>query len=74
MATINFTIPDAKLPLLVNAIKHAQPVPTESGGTPSYTDNEWAKEWLRRKLILTVHQYQKFLASEAVVPDEDIAT
>jgi len=74
MAQITFTIPDAKLPLVVSAIKRRWAVPTDSSGTPLFTDNQWAKEAIRRFIIDTVHSHEEFIAIASVTPDDTIAT
>lgn len=76
MAEITFTIPNDKLSRVVTAIKGLHPIPNNQDGTPQYTDNEWAKEYVRRHIIDTVYRYEAMLAKQNinVVHDDEIAS
>ena len=66
MANINFTIPDAKLIRVTNAIKGLHPK------SDAFTDNAWAKEYLRRLVVRDVLAWEKQVADSAIVPDDSI--
>lgn len=86
MATITFTIPDAKLPRILAAMKGVYPIPevlsdpndTESPMVPEFTDNQWGKESLRRFIVKTVQRWESKLAIDAakagVEPDDTIVS
>lgn len=66
MATITLTIPDNKLSRIVDMFKGKFQIPKVNTGTPEspvweneFTDNQWAKEKLRRTVIQWVHSYEK---------------
>lgn len=78
MATITFTIPNDKLPLIVNAMKGLYPIPVINTGTEEepvweneFTDNAWAKESIRRWIKKQVARYNQKIAQEAIVYEED---
>lgn len=63
-ADINFTIPDAKLQRVVNAMEGMFKIPdVDEDGTPDFTPNQWAKEAVRRWIISIVQRWE---ASEAM--------
>lgn len=66
MAQINFTIPDDKIQTVIDAMKWVTPK------EPGYTDNQWAKEAVRRWVVTQVENYQQFLAAQAITPDNTI--
>jgi hypothetical protein len=74
MAQITFTIPDAKLPRVVAAIKNEWQIPKDANGDPLFTDNQWAKEAIRRYIVALVKKYEGFVALDAVAADDTIAT
>lgn len=52
MATISFTIPDDKYSGLVSAIKAIHPNDElNEDGSAKYTDNDWAREVIRRSIV-----------------------
>ena len=67
---ITFTIPDEKLERITTAIKAMNPIP-ETDGTPDFTDNQWAKESLRRHVIQQVHAYELALAKSSIDVQKD---
>lgn len=87
MAEINFTIPNDKLPRIVEAMKGFYPIPMidnpefdseqEESETnlrliPEFTDNQWAKEAVRRLVVNTVKRYEtKQLKDAASVENDD---
>jgi hypothetical protein len=80
-AEINFTIPDAKLPRVVDAMVGMFGVegeaPDEDGdGTPDFTPNQWAKECVRRWIIQTVRRWEASEAGKAAMaaipPDNEL--
>lgn len=87
-ATINFTIPDEKLPRVTAAMKGLYPVPMSNPPEPAegegreepeplFTDGQWAKEVVRRWIITQVKRHESRVAMEAardsVLPDDSIA-
>lgn len=78
MANINFTIDDAKLSKITDAIKGLHPIPQINTGTDDepiweneFTDNEWAKEFLRRFVVQQVHRYDSKVARDALNIQKD---
>ena len=55
---ITFTIPDAKLQRIINAMKGLFPIPLDEKDAPLFTDGQWAKESLRRRIVEFVYQYE----------------
>ena len=82
MATITFTIPEDKLPRIVAALKGLYPIPTiedpenEGETIPEFTDNEWAKESVRRWIRNQVARYEQNVAKGAIsfTPEDDIVS
>ena len=76
MAQVTFTINDAFLPDFIATVKWLYPVPKDVLGNPLFTDNQWAKEAVRRWMISQVKRYKDYLAKEAVntiVPDDNVS-
>ena len=79
-ATITFTIPDNKISDVADTMKWLFPIPQipnpafiDYEQTPDepltineFTDNEWAKEAVRRWLIAQVKRHKDYLAKEAI--------
>ena len=63
MATINFNIPNDKLPRIMAAMKGLYPIPEDENGTPLFTDGQWAKEMIRRLVIANVREWEQRLAT-----------
>lgn len=64
MATVTFNIPNDRLPLIITAFKSVYPIPLINVGTVEnpiwenqFTDNQWAKECIRRWVIKTIARY-----------------
>ena len=87
MAKITFTISDAKLPRIISAMKGLYPIPMiedpewvdpGDGSTapmiPEFTDNEWAKEAVRRWIRNQVARWEQKVAKDAIIyaPEDDI--
>ena len=64
-AEITFTIPNDKLPRIVNAMKALYTIPLDDNGDPLFTDGAWAKEMVRRWIIAQVQRYETRLAMDA---------
>ena len=72
MADITFTIANNKIPRIVAAFKGLYPIPTNEAGEPTFTDNHWARETLRRFMVHSVARWETYLAKQAAsVPEED---
>ena len=67
MATITFTIPDAKLQRVLDAMKGLQEP------DPGYTDSQWAKEKVRRIIVDLVQAHEQNVAVSAVAVSKDDA-
>jgi hypothetical protein len=67
MASISFNIPDDKLPRIVAAMRGLYPVPLDAEGTPLFTDNQWAKEAIRRLVVRDVRRWEQKVASDAAI-------
>jgi len=83
MANITFTIPDAKLQRVMDAMKGLYPIPQVNNGTEAnpdwqneFSDNAWAKESVRRFIRGTVARYEQKVAKDAIAydPDDGIAS
>ncbi len=74
MSTITFTIPDAKLTRVTNAIKGLHPIPTDEDGVALFTPNQWAKEYHRRLIVREVLAWEKQSAAGGVSPDDSIVS
>ncbi len=91
MASINFDVPADKLPRIVAAMVGVYPVPQipdpdwvdpGDGSEPpmvnEFTDNQWAKEALRRLVIRDVRRWEHKVATAAagagVTEDNDLLT
>ena len=89
MANINFTVPADKLPRIVAAMVGLYPVPqipdpewvdpgdgSEAPLVNEFTDGQWAKEALRRKVIRDVRRWEHKVATDAasagVTEDNDL--
>lgn len=67
---ITFDIPSAHVSRVVQAIKAAHPIPPEDEG--SFTDNQWAKEAVRRVIVRLVKRHEGSAADQVArdaVPD-----
>lgn len=80
MAVITFTIPDAKIQRVVDAMKNMHPIPfvkdAETGEMlPQFTDNQWAKECIRRHIISEVARWEQKKAQSLISysPDDTLA-
>ena len=91
MATITFTIDNGKIDRIIDAMKGLFPIPTiadpewedpEDGSFAplinEFTDNEWAKEALRRYTIDVVHRFEKKeakdLAHSSITKDDELVS
>ena len=76
MAEITFTIPDAKLPRIIAAIKGLYPIPVDDDGVPLFTDAQWGKEAVRWWLVKSVARWEQRQALDAVAyqEEDDIVT
>ena len=71
MATVTFTISAANLTRVKAAMKELYPIPVDEDGDPEFTDNEWAKEAVRRLIRRDVARYEQKTGRDAVVYSED---
>lgn len=83
MATITFTIPNEKLLRITDALAGLYPIPQVNNGTeeepdmqPEFTNNQWAKESVRRWIVRQTARWEQKVAKEAIVfsPEDDIIT
>ena len=78
--TISFTIPEAKVQRVVDALKGLYSIPqiddpeNEGETIPEFTDNQWAKESVRRWIRDTVARYEQKTAKDAIAysPEDDL--
>ena len=61
---IIFTIPDAKLQRIIDAIVGFFPIPLDEEGNPLFTEAQWAKEKLRRIIVNIVYRYESRKAQD----------
>ena len=73
---ITFNIPTEKVTRVVDAINGLYLVPFDDQGQPLFTENEWAKERLRRFVVETVLRFERREATNAaeaaIVWDDDL--
>lgn len=76
MATISFTIDDAKMNKVVNGLKKIYPIPLDTNGQPEFTDNAWAKEVTRRWIVQSVARAEQLTAQQAIAfnPDDTLVS
>lgn len=55
---ITYTIPDDVAPRVVEALCGMDPVPVDTNGVKLYTDNQWARQCVRRLVIRQVNKYE----------------
>ena len=89
MASINFNVPADKLPRIVAAMVGLYPVPqipdpnwvdpgdgSQAPMVNEFTNNQWAKEALRRKVIRDVRRWEHKVATDAaggaITEDDDL--
>ncbi len=66
MATITFTIDDAKLQRVKDGVLEVYPNDEkDENDDPIYTDNEWLKELVRRFIVQSVKRGESKKAQEA---------
>lgn len=70
---ITFTIPQAKVQRVIDAMKGLYPIP-ETDGKSEFTDNQWAKEAVRRFVVNSVQRWENKVTKDAaeVEPDNTI--
>lgn len=78
MATLSFTVPDAKVDIIKEAMIGLYPIPKINTGTEDnpvweneFTDNKWIKESIRRWIIKQVARYKQKSAQQAITYTED---
>ncbi len=64
--TIEFTIPEAKVSRVIDAMKGLHPIPNDENGDPEFTDNQWAKEAVRRWVVSSVKRWEVYEAKNAI--------
>ena len=73
--TISFTVPSEHVSRIVDAEKGLYPIPTttdeEGVTTNDFTDNQWAKESLRRLVVRDVRRWENKVAREAAGVESD---
>ena len=83
IAQINFTIPNEKLQRIVDAMKGLYPIPTTYNEETKefendFTENQWAKESVRRWIIKQVQRYESSeaqkTAKQSITLDDSIIT
>ena len=67
---LKFIIPNEKVQRIVNAMKEIFPIPE----TEVWTDNEWAKECIRKWIINQVARYERTQAEKTIIPDNTLVT
>lgn len=76
MSNISFTIPDDKISRVTDAMKGLFSIPKDENGDPLFTDNQWAKEAVKRFIIGQVQRYEQMIAAEEakkqINPDSSI--
>ncbi len=72
MATITFHIQDAKLARITTAIAAQHEIPKDDQGQPLFTQNAWAKEYLRRLVVREVFSYEREQDGKTVTMDDSI--
>ena len=78
---IKFIIADEKVPRIVEAMKELYPIPQipvdpekpEEGTKPQFTDNEWAREVVRRWIIAQTARYEQAKAQMQIKINPDDA-
>ncbi len=68
---VSFNIPEDKVSRVVAALKYFYPVPEDEDGVPLFTDNQWAKEAIRRYIIILERRHRVCLAENAIDIDKD---
>ena len=63
---ITYTIPSEKINRIVNTMKNLFPIPVDENGDPEFTDNQWAKEAIRRWVIGQVKRYEDYRDKQVV--------
>lgn len=78
MATLSFSVPDAKVGIIKEAMIGLYPIPKINVGTDDnpvweneYTEKQWIKESIRRWIIKQVARYQQKAAQQAIEYTED---
>ena len=62
---ITFTIPEAKIQRVIDAMKGLYEIPLVDD-EPEFTETQWAKEKVRRWIIEQVQRYENIVAKNAV--------
>ena len=63
---VQFDIPDEQVSRVTAALKFFFPIPEDESGDPLFTDNQWAKESLRRYVVEQVNRHEVYVAKNAV--------
>jgi hypothetical protein len=77
MVQITFTIDDAKIDRVKNALVGFYPIPiiqdpeNPMGQIPQFTENQWAKECVRRWIIKQVAQWEQLQAQKTITYNEE---
>lgn len=73
---ITFTVDNAKVDRVINAMEGLYPIPTDESGTPLFTPTQWAKESIRRWIRNQVARWEQRVAIKAVefTPDDTLVT
>jgi hypothetical protein len=67
MATISFDIPDEKIDKVVDSLVNLFPIPlAEDKVTPLFTQNQWAKECVRRWIVTQVARWDQVKAQRLI--------
>ncbi len=68
---VQFNIPDAKVQRLIDTMKFFFEVPEDEDGNPLFTDNQWAKEAIRRRIIILERRHRIQIAENAINESAD---
>ena len=77
MATITFNIENGRIERIKDSLAGLYPIPTiddpenEGETIPEFTENQWAKECVRRWMIKQVARWEQKVAKEAIAYTEE---
>lgn len=71
MAEIKFTISDSNLLRVKEALNNLFPKPKNEDGSSPFTDEQWARECVRRFIIETVARNEQMKAQQAIKFNKD---
>ena len=71
MAQVTFTIDDANLAEFKTGFLRTRPVPLDTSGNPTMTENNWIREFGRRVYMNQYRRGKQEIAETATVPVVD---